>query len=128
MKKYIGSLTRFRRESGKLFLCVFVLQKSRLSATLSLGLALFAGGGKRSFDYAKRAAERRDGVGRYERSTPIGRASGGYVNCGLFHNYFANLVANFHEIEAGGYCDRGVVGVDCAYHLTVGCVNLDSGL
>lgn len=62
MKKYIGSLTRFGCESGKLFLCLFVLQKSRLSATLSLGLALFAGGGKRSFDYAKRA-RRNGGMG-----------------------------------------------------------------
>ena len=57
-----------------------------------------------------------------------GVLQGKYVNYVLLHNNFANLVAYFHEIEAGGYCDRGVVGVDCAYHLTVGCVNLDSGL
>ena len=57
-----------------------------------------------------------------------GVLQGKYVNCVLLHNYFANLVAYFHEIEAGGYCDRGVVGVDSAYHLTIGCVNLDSGL
>ena len=128
MKKYIGSLTRFGCESGKLFLCLFVLQKSRLSTTLSLGLALFAGGGKRSFDYAKRARRNGGMGGDTKEARRVGVLRGRYVNCGLFYNYFANLVANFHEIEAGGYCYRGVVGIDCAYHLTVGCVNLDSGL